>query len=106
MQNLVARRERKEVLEEVEEEESRERETLKCNLLYILKTYFVHILTMYSVYILTMSNFQTSDFLLSLHKTLSFGYICPIFPFLFVQRGEIYLTTLRSAPEGRNIRKI
>ena len=31
MQNLVARRERKEVLEEEEEEEeSRERETLKC----------------------------------------------------------------------------
>ena len=64
---------------EEEEEESRERETLKCNLLYILKTYFVHILTMYfvhiltiySVYILTMSNFQTSDFLLSQHKTWS-----------------------------------
>ena len=46
MQNLVARRERKEVLEEEEEEEeeeSRERETLKCNFLYILKICSVYI---------------------------------------------------------------
>ena len=97
MQNLVARRERKEVLEEEEEEEeeeSRERETLKCNFLYILK--------ICSVYIF----YQCPTCPLNLIIWSTLQCIGPILPFLFVQRGEIYLTTLRSAPEGRNIRKI
>ena len=48
-----------------------------------------------------LPNLQTSD-LYSPSITLSFGSIVPIIIFLFEQK--FHLTTLRSAPEGRNIR--
>ena len=75
-----------------DEEESRERETLKQLFAY-------------------SNNVQPSTLNLKLclkcyapRISLSFGSPDPIIPFLFVQRGKIYLATLRSAPEGRNIR--